>query len=83
LKLISLFNHKGGVSKTTTAFNLGWTLAEKGHKTLLVDADPQCNLTALVLGYKSIDDIEIFIVKIQSAMFILALNRSCQAALEG
>lgn len=49
-KRIALFNHKGGVSKTTTAFHLGWKLAEQGHKTLLVDADPQCNLSGLVLG---------------------------------
>ncbi|WP_175692746.1 ParA family protein [Burkholderia ambifaria] len=60
MKLISLFNHKGGVSKTTTTFNLGWMLAEQGHKTLIVDADPQCNLTALVLGYNSIDDTDVF-----------------------
>jgi cellulose biosynthesis protein BcsQ len=60
MKLISLFNHKGGVSKTTTTFNLGWSLAEQGHKTLIVDADPQCNLTALVLGYNSVEDIEDF-----------------------
>lgn len=60
MRIISLFNHKGGVSKTTTAFNLGWMLAEQGHKTLIVDADPQCNLTALVLDYNSIEDIESF-----------------------
>lgn len=60
MKLISLFNHKGGVSKTTTTFNLGWMLAEQGHKTLIVDADPQCNLTGLVLGYNKIDDIDVF-----------------------
>lgn len=60
MKIISLFNHKGGVSKTTTTFNLGWMLAEQGNKTLIVDADPQCNLTALVLGYNSIDDAEQF-----------------------
>ena len=48
---IALFNHKGGVSKTTTTFNLGWMLAKKGHRVIMVDADPQCNLTGMVLGY--------------------------------
>lgn len=50
MKKIVLFNHKGGVSKTTSTFNLGWMIAEMGYKVLLVDADPQCNLTALFLG---------------------------------
>lgn len=58
MKIISLFNHKGGVSKTTTTFNMGWMLAEQGQKTLIVDADPQCNLTALVLGYSRTDDFD-------------------------
>lgn len=53
---ISLFNHKGGVSKTTTAFNLGWMLAQKGKRVLLADCDPQCNLTGMVLGFKGPDD---------------------------
>ena len=47
---IVFFNHKGGVSKTTTTFHLGWKLAEKGYKVLLVDVDPQCNLTGICLG---------------------------------
>ncbi|MCF5467180.1 ParA family protein [Pseudomonas syringae] len=63
MKMISLFNHKGGVSKTTTTFNLGWMLAEQGYKILIVDTDPQCNLTALVLGYSSIDDTSEFYAK--------------------
>lgn len=58
LKIVSFFNHKGGVSKTTSTFHLGWKLAELGHKVLLVDADPQCNLTALALGYTDDSDIE-------------------------
>lgn len=49
-KIISLFNHKGGVSKTTTTYHLGWMLAKKGNKVLMVDTDSQCNLTGLVLG---------------------------------
>lgn len=56
MKTICLFNHKGGVSKTTTSFNLGWGLALRGYKTLLVDLDSQCNLTGLVLGYDVVDD---------------------------
>ncbi len=48
--VISLFNHKGGVSKTTTTFNLGWMLARQGKKVLMIDADPQCNLTGTVVG---------------------------------
>jgi cellulose biosynthesis protein BcsQ len=48
-KSIAFFNNKGGVSKTTTCFNLGWMLAERGHRVVMVDADPQCNLTGMVL----------------------------------
>lgn len=49
-KRVVLFNHKGGVSKTTTVYNLGWMLANRGSRVLLVDADPQCNLSSLILG---------------------------------
>lgn len=51
-KIIVLFNHKGGVSKTTTTLNLGWKLAQKGKKVLLADFDPQCNLTGMILDFK-------------------------------
>lgn len=57
-KLICLFNHKGGVSKTTTAFNLAWMLGELGKTVIMADFDPQCNLTGMVLGYKGIEDLE-------------------------
>ncbi len=59
-EVVAFFNHKGGVSKTTTAFHLGWKLAERGKKVLLVDADPQCNLTGLVLGYSGETELEGF-----------------------
>lgn len=50
-KRIVFFNHKGGVSKTTTVYNIGWKLAEKS-KVLIIDGDPQCNLTSLILKDK-------------------------------
>ena len=56
---VALFNHKGGVSKTTTSFNLGWILAEQGHRVVLVDADPQCNLSGLVMGFRGESDLRI------------------------
>lgn len=49
-KVIAMFNHKGGVSKTTSAFNIGWNLANRKKRVLLVDGDSQCNLTGLILG---------------------------------
>ena len=48
--IIVLFNHKGGVSKTTTTYHVGWKLTEYNKKVLLFDGDPQCNLTSLLLG---------------------------------
>jgi len=61
--IISLFNHKGGVSKTTTAFNLGWAMAQHGRRVLIVDGDPQCNLTGTVLGFDGVGDFTDFYSK--------------------
>jgi cellulose biosynthesis protein BcsQ len=54
---IALFNHKGGVGKTTLAVNVGEALAGLGLRVLLVDADPQCNLTAFYLDEKQLDEL--------------------------
>lgn len=51
-KIAAITNQKGGVGKTTLAVNMGKSLAKLGYKTLLVDNDPQGNLTLAILGQK-------------------------------
>lgn len=48
LKIISFFNQAGGTGKTTLTQNLGYQLAQRKHRVLLVDIDPQASLTAFM-----------------------------------
>lgn len=57
MKIISLFNNKGGVGKSTLGFHLGCALGELGKKTLLVDLDPQCNMTISGMFEEDLHDI--------------------------
>ncbi len=54
---LTFFNNKGGVGKTTLVYHLSWMFSEMGVKTLVVDCDPQANLTAAFM--KSEDMLEI------------------------
>ena len=55
-KRIALFNHKGGVGKTTLTVNIAAALSSIGKRVLLVDADPQCNLTSYLVAEDVLDD---------------------------
>jgi cellulose biosynthesis protein BcsQ len=50
MRIISLFNNKGGVGKTTLSFHFANALAEAGKRVLMVDLDPQCNLNLYAMS---------------------------------
>jgi cellulose biosynthesis protein BcsQ len=54
---LSVFNHKGGVGKTSLTMNLASTLADMGRRVLVVDSDPQCNLTSYLIADDVVDDL--------------------------
>lgn len=57
MKKIALFNHKGGVGKTTLTINIADALVEAGKRVLLIDADPQCNLTSFYIDEPKLEEL--------------------------
>lgn len=57
-RIVSFINYKGGVGKTTTTYHIGCSLAEHhGKRVLLVDTDPQCNLSFLCMSYEQYETV--------------------------
>lgn len=54
---LTIYNHKGGVGKTTLSVNIGAALAKRGLRVLLLDSDPQCNLTSYFLPDDVVDEL--------------------------
>lgn len=57
MKIISVFNNKGGVGKTTLSYHMAYALTEIGYKVLMIDLDPQCNLTIHGIDIEQLHDI--------------------------
>lgn len=53
--VLTFFNNKGGVGKTSLVYHLAWMLSETGHQVLACDLDPQANLTAAFLDEDQLD----------------------------
>lgn len=88
VKIYSISNHKGGVGKTTSTVNIGAALVIKGFKVLLVDLDPQANLTQS-LGLKNIEssiyenlrgDKKINPIEVKKNMWVLPSSLDLSAA---
>lgn len=57
MSIITFFNNKGGVGKTTLVYHTTWMLSELGYKVLAVDLDPQSNLSSMFLRPERLEDI--------------------------
>ena len=54
-KILSIFNNKGGVGKTTYMYHVAHLLSRKNRKVLMVDCDSQCNLTSYAMSNENIE----------------------------
>ncbi|MXX40826.1 MAG: ParA family protein, partial [Gemmatimonadetes bacterium] len=55
--VLTFFNNKGGVGKTSLVYHLAWMLSDSGYRVLACDLDPQANLTAAFLDEDQLEKI--------------------------
>jgi chromosome partitioning protein len=55
VEVVTFFNNKGGVGKTSLVFHLAWMLSELGHRVVTIDLDPQANLTSAFLSEEDLE----------------------------
>lgn len=82
MRIIALTNQKGGVAKTTTTVNLGACLAQNGKKVLLIDLDPQGNLSSWLGGHTEDHKKSMYDVFLGEAEIKDILENSCVEGLE-
>ena len=54
---IAFFNNKAGVGKTSLVYHVAWMLAERGHRVVAADLDPQANLSAAFLDEDCLEEL--------------------------
>ncbi len=57
MNTLAFFNNKGGVGKTTLAYHVSWKLADRGRRVLVIDLDPQSNMTSMFLSERRLEQI--------------------------
>ena len=55
--VLTFFNNKGGVGKTSLVFHLAWMFAEMGKRVVAIDLDPQANLTSAFLTEETLEEL--------------------------
>ena len=76
MRTTAVQNIKGGVGKSTTVINVAAILAEQGRQVLVIDADPQANLTQFFLGTEAPETVDNTMAQL---LDVYAEGRSCDA----